>query len=53
MNEELVSISDAAAECGMSVAELIEAMVRDGMLIPHPNGGYIPSPHPDIRRIAD
>jgi hypothetical protein len=45
---EVLSISDAAAECGMSVAELIELMVRDGMLIEHPNGGYIPSPHPDL-----
>ncbi len=48
---EIVSISDAAAECGMSVEELIGLMVRDGMLIEHPEGGFIASPHPDIRRM--
>ncbi len=48
MDDELISIADAAAECGMSVAELIEHMVRDGMLIEHPDAGYVPAPHPDI-----
>ncbi|WP_158085856.1 hypothetical protein [Mycobacterium arosiense] len=51
MDDELVSIADAAAECGMSVDELIGHMVRDGMLVEHPNGGYVPSPHPDIREL--
>lgn len=46
---EVFSIADAAAECGMSVEELIGLMVRDGMLIEHPNGGYVVSPHPDIQ----
>ncbi len=35
----------------MSVEELIGLMVRDGMLIEHPEGGFIASPHPDIRRM--
>jgi hypothetical protein len=51
MDAELVSIADAAAECGMSMDELIGRMVRDGMLIEHPNGGFVPSPHPDIREL--
>lgn len=46
---EVLSIPDAAAECGMSVGELIGHMVRDGLLIEHPNGGFIASPHPDIQ----
>lgn len=48
-SDQMMSIAEAAAECGMSVDELIGHMVRDGMLIEHPEGGYIPSPHPDIR----
>ena len=51
MDDALVSIAEAAADCGMSVEELIGHMVRDGMLIEHPEGGYIPSPHPDIQPI--
>jgi hypothetical protein len=51
MAEQLVSVADAAAECGMSLDELIGHMVRDGMLIEYPHGGYVPSPHPDIREI--
>lgn len=48
MNDEVISIADAAAECGMSVDELIRLMVNDGMLLEHPNGGYIAGPHPDL-----
>lgn len=53
MDDELVSIAEAAADCGMSVEELIGHMVRDGMLIPVPDepGQYVPSPHPDIREL--
>jgi hypothetical protein len=46
---EVVSIPDAAAECGMTVEEFIRRMAEDGLLIEHPNGGYIASPHPDIQ----
>jgi hypothetical protein len=49
--DELMSIEQAAAECGVSVETLIGWMVRDGMLLEHPDGGYVPSPHPDIRPI--
>jgi hypothetical protein len=49
--DELVSMADAAADCGMSVEEFIEVLVKDGMLIEHPNGGYVASPHPDIREL--
>ena len=46
---ELVSIADAAEELGVSVETLIGWMVRDGMLLEMPDGGYVPSPHPDLR----
>lgn len=43
-----VSIPDAAAECGVSVETFFGWMVDSGMLLEHPNGGYIPSVHPDL-----
>jgi len=53
---EVVSIPDAAAELGLSVPDLVERLVWEGLLIrhpnglliKHPNGGYIPSVHPDL-----
>lgn len=45
---EIVSIADAAAECGVSVEEFIGWLVDSGLLIEHPNGGYVPVPHPDL-----
>ncbi len=48
-DEELVSIADAAAECGVSLETFISQMVDSGMLLEHPNGGYTPSPHPAPR----
>lgn len=48
---EVLSIPDAAAECGVTVETFIGWMVKSGMLLKHPNGGYIPSPHPDIREL--
>lgn len=50
---EVVSLADAAAECGMSEAGLVALMVRDGLLIEHPNGGYVPSPHPDLVELSE
>lgn len=46
--DEVVSISDAAAECGVTVETFIAWMVESGMFLEHPTGGYIPSPHPDL-----
>jgi len=48
MDTEVVSIEDAAAECGVTVSTFIGWMVESGLLLEHPNGGYIPSPHSDI-----
>lgn len=45
---EVVSIADAAAECGVTVGTIIGWMVQDGMLLEHPNGGYLPVPHADL-----
>jgi hypothetical protein len=49
---EVVSIADAAAECGVSVGTFIGWMVKSGMLLQHPNGGYVPSPHPDLVELS-
>jgi len=50
---EIVSISDAAEEAGVTVAELIGMMVDDGLILPVPGqpGRFVPGPHPDIRPI--
>jgi hypothetical protein len=48
---EIMSIPDVAAECGVSVETFIGWLVRDGMLLEHPNGGYVPSPHPDLAEL--
>jgi hypothetical protein len=49
--DEVLSIADAAAECGVSVEVFIQGLVDSGLLLEHPNGGYIPSPHPDIKEL--
>jgi hypothetical protein len=49
---EVLSITEAAAEIGISVEELIGRMAEDGLLIEHPNGGYIAGPHPDIQPLT-
>lgn len=46
---EVVSIADAAADCGVTVETFVGWMVDSGMLLEHPNGGYIPVPHPAIQ----
>jgi len=50
---EVVPIAEAAAECGVSVEVFIQGLLDAGLLLEHPNGGYIPSPHPDIRRVDE
>ncbi|BBY60315.1 hypothetical protein [Mycolicibacterium sarraceniae] len=50
---ELVSIAEACVELDMTEAQLIAVMVADGLLIEHPNGGYIPSPHPAIAPLGE
>ncbi|QQW33206.1 hypothetical protein [Mycobacterium marinum] len=45
---DAVSIAAAAAECGVSVETFIGWLVESGMLLEHPGGGYVPSPHPDV-----
>jgi hypothetical protein len=52
-DSESLSIADAAAECGVSVETFIGWMVESGMLLEHPNGAYVPSPHPDLVRLRD
>lgn len=32
----------------MSLDELVKLMGQGGMLSKYPNGGYVPSPHPDL-----
>ncbi|VEG58153.1 Uncharacterised protein [Mycolicibacterium aurum] len=50
-DHEVVSVAEAAAELGLSLNEFIALLVRDGMLVEHPDGGYVPSPHPDITEL--
>jgi hypothetical protein len=45
---EVLTIPEAAARLGLLVPEFIRLLVLDGMLIEHTNGGYVPSPHPDL-----
>ena len=46
---ELVSIEDAATELGWSLEEMLEQLVRDGLLL-ELDGELVASPHPDIKR---
>ncbi len=48
---EVVPIADAAAECGVTVETFLGWLVESGMLLEHPNSGYVPSPHPDLVRV--
>jgi len=48
MTNDYLTIPEAAAEAGVSVETFIGWLVESGMLLEHPNGGYIPSPHPDL-----
>jgi hypothetical protein len=48
---EVISIADAAAECGVTVETFIGWMVESGLLLEHPAGDLIASPHPDIREM--
>ena len=48
---EFVPIGEAAAECGVPVDQFIGWLVQSGTLLEHPNGGYVPSPHPDIKQV--
>ncbi|WP_176217664.1 hypothetical protein [Mycobacterium avium] len=50
-DDQVLSILEAAAECGMTVSEFVTQMTRDGLLIEHPEGGLIASPHPSIREL--
>ncbi|WP_280215297.1 hypothetical protein [Nocardia cyriacigeorgica] len=43
-----MSMYMAALRCGMSFDEYFAVLVEDGMILEHPNGGYIPSPHPSV-----
>lgn len=48
---ELISIEDAAAELGWSLEEMLEQLVKDGLLL-ELDGELVPSPHPDIQRTS-
>lgn len=38
----------AALRCGVPFEEYFAGLVKDGLVLEHPGGGYVPSPHPDI-----
>lgn len=46
---EIISIEDVASELGWSVEEMLEQLVRDGLVL-ELDGELVPSPHPDIKR---
>lgn len=48
-NDTLVPIDKAAAELRIPLETFVGWLVESGLLLEHPNGGYIASPHPDIR----
>ena len=45
---EVLSFNQACHEYGLTPEELIRISVEAGDLIKHPNGGYIPGPHPSV-----
>lgn len=52
MNDDIVSIADAAAECGMTVAEFLGQMVSDGLLMRDEDGDLMPGLHPDLQPVT-
>lgn len=48
-DDEFITIEQAAAEVGISPAEFVECMIRDGLLI-ELDGDLVMSPHPSIRK---
>lgn len=46
---EYITVEQAAAEVGISPAEFVECMIRDGLLI-ELDGELVMSPHPSIRK---
>ncbi|BBX04304.1 hypothetical protein [Mycolicibacterium moriokaense] len=53
-DNEVVSIEDAARECGVSVEVFVDWLIRDGMVLRHPEDPdrYIPGPHPSIQPLG-
>lgn len=47
---ELVGIEDAAAELGWTLEEMLEQLVRDGLVL-EVDDELVPSPHPDIHHM--
>lgn len=47
---EIITIEDAAAELGWSLEEMLEQLVKDGLLL-ELDGELVASPHPDIYRM--
>ena len=50
-DNEVVSIRDAALELGMAVEELVEQLIRDGLVL-DVDGELVVSPHPDIAPVG-
>lgn len=47
---EYITIEQAAAELGITTSDLVECMIRDGLLI-ELDGEIVMSPHPAIRKM--
>ena len=50
-DNEVVTIRDAALELGMTVEELVEQLIQDGLII-ELGDELVISPHPDISRVV-
>lgn len=47
-DDEVLTMAEAAAELDMTVAEFITLLTWEGLVLEHPDGGYVPGPHPDL-----
>ena len=47
--KEVLTFDEYRCELGLTAEEYTALLVDNGYLIEHLEGGYIPSPHPDIR----
>lgn len=45
---EVLSFDEACAEFGFTPEQYTQILIADGSLIEHPDGGYIPGPHPSV-----
>lgn len=50
MNDHCQSLQSTSEELGITLSELIDHMLSDGLLLERPGSGLVTSPHSDIAR---